>query len=216
MFEEWADADVGASQSAHPINRLWRIRRGRRSIWGPMDSVPAHRCQVKNSTFGQRFRAKSRAQRVLSALTTLWCGPYLSPAGRIQAASGVSSHVEVFTSAEYPLVRTVTNATDSKVRALDITVYEIDGIQSIENALSHDLPANPEQSKRMALQRIQRLDTQTRSSMQSSAHGLAKAMQYGIDRYPAIIFDGQAVVYGVTNLQAAIEHYETWRTGGKP
>jgi integrating conjugative element protein (TIGR03757 family) len=68
----------------------------------------------------------------------------------------------------------------------------------------------------MALQRIQHLDAQIRSRMQSSAQGLAKAMQYGIDRYPAVVFDGQAVVYGVTDLQAAIGHYQTWRAGGRP
>jgi integrating conjugative element protein (TIGR03757 family) len=124
--------------------------------------------------------------------------------------------IEVFTSAQYPFVGLDTEGVDGKVRALEITVYKIDGIQSVENALSHDLPANPERSKRMALQRIQHLDAQIRSRMQSSAQGLAKAMQYGIDRYPAVVFDGQAVVYGVTDLQAAIGDYQTWRAGGRP
>ena len=52
--------------------------------------------------------------------------------------------------------------------------------------------------------------------MQASATALAKAMQYGVDRYPAIVFDGQAVVYGVTDLKAALVHYQMWRTGAKP
>jgi integrating conjugative element protein (TIGR03757 family) len=52
--------------------------------------------------------------------------------------------------------------------------------------------------------------------MQRSSIGLAKAMQYGINRYPAIVFDGQAVVYGVTDLNAARAHYQTWRTAVKP
>jgi len=90
MFEGWADADVGASQSALPI-----IVCGGKGAGGgrleAMDSAPANLCQVKNSTFGQRFRAEDRAWRVSSALTTLWCGPYLSPAGRNQAASGAST-----------------------------------------------------------------------------------------------------------------------------
>ena len=30
-------------------------------------------------------------------------------------------------------------------------------------------------------------------------------MQYGIDRYPAVVFDGEAVVYGVTDLTVALE-----------
>lgn len=124
--------------------------------------------------------------------------------------------IEVFTSAQYPFVGLDTEGVDAKVWALEIAIYEIDSIQSVEHALSHDLPAYPEQSKRMALQRIQRLDEKARSKMQASAQGLAKAMQYGVDRYPAVVFDGQAVVYGVTDLQAVIGYYQTWRVGGRP
>jgi integrating conjugative element protein (TIGR03757 family) len=42
--------------------------------------------------------------------------------------------------------------------------------------------------------------------------GLVKAQQYRLDRLPAIVFDnGQAVVYGVTDLEAALSHYRQWR-----
>ncbi|MCP4040978.1 MAG: DUF1525 domain-containing protein, partial [Gammaproteobacteria bacterium] len=44
----------------------------------------------------------------------------------------------------------------------------------------------------------------------------AKAMQYGVDRIPAIVFDGKVVVYGMTNLKAALDHYRTWRVGTRP
>ena len=36
-------------------------------------------------------------------------------------------------------------------------------------------------------------------------------MQYGIDRYPAIVFDGQAVVYGLTDIYAAYQLYQRWQ-----
>ena len=94
-------------------------------------------------------------------------------------------------------------------------VYEIDGIESMERALSIDMPADPVQSKQIALRRLQGMDDQTRMKMQSAAQGLAKAMQYGVDRYPAIVFDGQAVVYGVTDVQTALAHYQSWRREGK-
>ena len=41
-------------------------------------------------------------------------------------------------------------------------------------------------------------------------------MQYGIDRIPAIVFDSQAVVYGVTDLSAALAHYQAWQSGRRP
>jgi integrating conjugative element protein (TIGR03757 family) len=124
--------------------------------------------------------------------------------------------IEVFTSARYPIVDTDAKGAGSHVQGLEITVYEIDGIQSVERNLSHNLPVKPQQSKQIALQRIQSLDKQTRSRMQSAATALAKAMQYGVDRYPAVVFDGQAILYGITDLQAVLVHYQAWRARGKP
>jgi integrating conjugative element protein (TIGR03757 family) len=124
--------------------------------------------------------------------------------------------IEVFTSAQYPVVETDATGSGSHFQGPVITVYEIDGIQSVERDLSLNLPVEPQQSKQIALQRIQSLDEQTRSRMQASATALAKAMQYGVDRYPAIVFDGQAVVYGVTDLHVALAHYQAWRTGVEP
>jgi integrating conjugative element protein (TIGR03757 family) len=130
--------------------------------------------------------------------------------------SGLPHVIEVFTSEKYPIVETDIKGTGSNVQVLEITVYKIDAIQSVERDLSRELPAVPQQSKPIVLQRIQNLDEPTRSSMQAAATGLAKAMQYGIDRFPAIVFDGQAVVYGETDVQAAHTHYWAWRSRDKP
>jgi len=121
--------------------------------------------------------------------------------------------IEAFTSVKYPFVDA--RGIGNNSHGLDVTIYEIDGIESMERDLSVDMPADPEKSKRIALYRIQHMDDQTRTKMQMAAQGLAKAMQYGVDRYPAIVFDGQAVVYGVTDVQTALAHYRTWRREGK-
>ena len=44
-----------------------------------------------------------------------------------------------------------------------------------------------------------------------SAAGLINAAEYGVDRYPAIVFDGNAVVYGVTDIGEALRHYRKWK-----
>ncbi len=46
---------------------------------------------------------------------------------------------------------------------------------------------------------------------QRAALGLLKAAEYGIDRYPAIVFDGYAVVYGVTDIGEALRQYRVWQ-----
>jgi integrating conjugative element protein (TIGR03757 family) len=133
-----------------------------------------------------------------------------------QAGSLPPLVVEVFTSDQHALIGADTAAPDSNSRQLAIVVYKINAIQSIERDLSANLPAEPQQSKQIVLYRIQGLGEQTRSRMQAAAMGLAKAMQYGIDRYPAIVFDRQVVVYGVTDLKAALGFHQAWRAGAKP
>ena len=51
--------------------------------------------------------------------------------------------------------------------------------------------------------------------MQHAAMGLAKAMQYGVDRYPAIVFNGEVAIYGVTDIGEALDRYRLWREGRK-
>ena len=124
--------------------------------------------------------------------------------------------IEVFTSANYPLVDTEVNRNRDDGQGLNLTVYAIDGIESLERELSLNLPADAQQSKSVALQRLRNLDAPTRARIQSAATGLSKALQYGVTRYPAIVFDGEAVVYGLTDLSGALEQYRAWQTGRQP
>ena len=122
--------------------------------------------------------------------------------------------IEVFTSAERPLIETDANDSGGDLQGLAITVYEIDGIQSLERELSLDLPVEPQPSKAMVLRRIQQLDVAGRAQVQHTALGLAKAVQYGVDRYPAIVLDGEVAIYGVTDIREALQRYQQWREGG--
>ncbi|MEW8025285.1 MAG: TIGR03757 family integrating conjugative element protein [Candidatus Thiodiazotropha sp.] len=139
-------------------------------------------------------------------------------AGVIQASQPVEVHprlVEVFTTTDTPIAGEAGINRQSLRGENEFHVYELDGIRRTEVKLSEGLPADPEQSKRVAQQRFQQLRQEDRTRMQHAAMGLAKAMQYGVDRYPAIVFDGQAVVYGVTDVQTAHTHYRAWRREGK-
>ncbi len=123
--------------------------------------------------------------------------------------------IEVFTSSDLPITGKAAINPDSVRSKTELQVYELDGIQRIEAKLSKDLTADPEQSKRIVLQRFQQLDEAARARMQHAAMGLAKAVQYGVDRYPAIVFDGEVAIYGVTDIREALRQYQQWRKGGK-
>ena len=49
------------------------------------------------------------------------------------------------------------------------------------------------------------------AAAKDAAIGLAKAVQYGVDHYPAIVVNGTAVLYCVINLVEAVAHYEAWQ-----
>ncbi len=111
--------------------------------------------------------------------------------------------VEVFTATGLPV--------DTGFKAGRVEVYEIDGIERLEAELSRGLSANADAAKHSAQARIGQLNQGQLQRVQRAAWGLVKAMQYGIDRYPAIVFDGRAVVYGVTDVKAAIHRYRQWQ-----
>jgi integrating conjugative element protein (TIGR03757 family) len=108
--------------------------------------------------------------------------------------------------------------TDSTIQVVSVsdntTVYVMDRINQLQQVLSEDLPSDPENAKQLVLARFQRMDAQLSSELENAAKGLVQAMQYGINRYPAIVFDGNAVVYGVTDVNAATQLYQRWQTRG--
>lgn len=131
---------------------------------------------------------------------------YLGSGG---ALADESLTTEAFTASDIPIAKDFTAGHSSGT----VNVYEIDGIQRIETQLSKGLTADPEQAKRAVLQRFQQLHEEERAQMQRAAMGLAKAMQYGIDRYPAIVFDGELVIYGIADIGEAQHRYQKWREG---
>jgi integrating conjugative element protein (TIGR03757 family) len=77
-------------------------------------------------------------------------------------------------------------------------------------ALSKGFPNNPEIAQKVVQEGIRHIDGSRLDSARQSAVGLLKAAEYGIDRYPAIVFDSNAVVYGVTDISEALWRYWMW------
>ena len=134
-------------------------------------------------------------------------------AARIEAVT--PRVIEVFTSSDLPIIGEAAINRQPDYRESKLHVYELDGMLRSEATLSEGLSADPEQSKRIVLQRIQQLNEANRAQMQHAAMGLAKAVQYGVDRYPAIVFDGEVAIYGLTDIREALHRYQQWREGGK-
>lgn len=121
--------------------------------------------------------------------------------------------IEVFTSAHVPIRGSDTSGVRNNALGT-ITHYDLDGIYQLQQTLSQALPNDPGQAKQIVLQRLQSMDAALSHRLENAGNGLVQAMHYGIDRTPAIVFDRQAVIYGVTDLDDAIGQYSRWREQG--
>lgn len=120
-----------------------------------------------------------------------------------------SLSLEVFTTLERPLAEGSSEAPGSGRHHLQ--VYNLYGLAEVEAALSNNLPSEPVAARAEALRRIARLASGEMEAGRRAASGLAKAQQYGIDRYPAVVINGEAIVYGLTDINEALRRYADWR-----
>ena len=118
--------------------------------------------------------------------------------------------IEVFTTSQYPIQENTARRAPYDTHGQYIR-YDIDRISLLEQELSRGLPADPARAKQRVLQRFQSMDSTLSQQLEQAGKGLAQAMRYGIDRMPAVVFDGQAVIYGVTDIDEALVRYHRWR-----
>lgn len=123
----------------------------------------------------------------------------------------VPTYIEIFTSADQAIT-----CMDTVVQQYPDTVFRVhklDAIKQTEDNLSEGLPADPEKAERLVLTRLQQLGKTTLGELEHSATSLAKSLQYGVEKYPAIVIDGEFVIYGLTDLAVALGHYRRRQAG---
>ena len=112
----------------------------------------------------------------------------------------------VITSDQFPLSG-VTVSGDTPPYQL----FNLDAVARIEKRLGKDLPADEDKALALMKQRIAGVgQSQLNQELREAYQALILSMQYGLDRYPAVIFDQQVIVYGVTDLHAATKQYRYW------
>jgi integrating conjugative element protein (TIGR03757 family) len=88
-----------------------------------------------------------------------------------------------------------------------VELYPVDAVARLEVTLSAGLPTDPEQAEARALERLQALDEATLERLNAGASGLALARQHGLDRFPAVVIDDHASVYGLMDLRQVVALY---------
>jgi len=131
------------------------------------------------------------------------------PLASIAAESRVPSRIEIISDATHP-VENIAVVQKRLGGGASIRYFTINAQARLDEALSKDLPADPALARAIALKRIQALDRPgLAKELSESFEGLLLAQRYGINRYPAVVFDeGKSVVYGVTDLREAVRLYQ--------
>lgn len=129
----------------------------------------------------------------------------------VQASSSLwPESVLVVTSDKYPVVTPVA----FKSYIPKVTLLNLDSVSQIETRLSEGLPANEKLATTEFHRRVETIGkAQLESDLRNAYQAVGAAMAYRLDRCPAIIFDEQVVVYGLTDLSQALEKYRQWRLG---
>ena len=113
------------------------------------------------------------------------------------------SQIEIFTDSDHPV---------SAQGQSNVHVYRLDAPSRVEKALSAGLPTDLDTAKQIAAQRVRRTASSRAGALAQAYRGLMLARRYGLDRLPAVVFDGGlAVVYGITDFEIAVSHYRRWR-----
>jgi len=131
--------------------------------------------------------------------------------GELSNAENLTSatRMEFFITADQPIERL--DAFVLRHPDIALRVHALDAIEKLEDELSRDLPADPQQAKRLALARLKQLSKGTRAQLQHSATAIATALHYGVEQYPAIVLDAEFVVYGLADPYRALQLYRRWR-----
>ena len=94
-----------------------------------------------------------------------------------------------------------------------VNVHNLDDGKRLVAEIGKHLPKNQDAAKKVIEKRFKKMgDAAVKQQFMQAYHGVILSTQYGLTRYPAVVFEqGQSVIYGVTNLNQAVKLYRLWQ-----
>ena len=98
-------------------------------------------------------------------------------------------------------------------RGIHIIVHDLMAGKRMEATLGQGLTGSEQHAHQQLQQRIASIGRkQFEAQLKHAFQAMIQSVAYELDRHPAIVFNqGEAVVYGVTDLQAAVGYYQHWK-----
>jgi integrating conjugative element protein (TIGR03757 family) len=94
-----------------------------------------------------------------------------------------------------------------------VTVYDLTAGDRMAEVMSKGLTGPDQHAHQQVQQRIAAIGrNQFEAQLKQAFQAMIQSVAYELDRHPAIVFNqGEAVVYGVTDLQTALGYYQRWK-----
>lgn len=102
---------------------------------------------------------------------------------------------------------TITHTQTLKGNAV-VSVYDLSEATRLEDEISFNLSSDPEKAQQQAMARLKKGGKALENRIIQSHMPAMKALELGLKKLPAIVFNDEAVIYGETNVLAAYNKYK--------
>ncbi|GKT19517.1 TIGR03757 family integrating conjugative element protein [Acidovorax sp. SUPP2522] len=92
-----------------------------------------------------------------------------------------------------------------------LDIYRLDAMSSVQQSINQGLPQNEADARAWLVANEARIRRQVQPVVANAANGITLAMHYRIDRLPAIVVNRQTVVFGMTDVNAALAAFQRAR-----
>lgn len=129
--------------------------------------------------------------------------PGLAQTGRSDPGAGVTS-VEVFVNSAMLVTPAATGREPYR-----LTIHRMDRLQQVRQSINQQIPRGGEQVARKWIAANQaRIKREIQPAAVAAANAVSLSNYYRLDRIPAIVINRKSVVYGVTNVDQALQLYQ--------
>jgi len=165
---------------------------------------------VENRPEGVRPRAFHVPRRLVAAalLLGLAGGALPALAVSLNPYEGITS-VEVF--ANSAMLVTPTRASEYR-----LVIHRMDQLEQVKRALSQRIPKGGQQvAYKWVMDNQAQIKRQIQPAAVAAANAINLANYYRIDRLPAIVINRKSVIYGVTDVDQALQLYQARAQRGR-
>lgn len=152
-----------------------------------------------------RSAVRPSAGVVAAGLALLLSAASPAPAAAPGTSVAVRS-VEVFVNSAMVV------AMPSAPQGYQVTVHRMDQLDIATKAVDQMIPKGGEaQARRWIKDNEARIKREVSPAAIATANAINRANYYRLDRIPAVVINGRTVVYGVTDVSVALQHYQASR-----